>query len=194
MDSERTGKLLWMLRTEKGMTQRQLAERLQVSDKAVSKWERGAGGPDISLLPRLAEVLEIEIENLLSGELGTNDIRGENMKRTKYYVCPLCGNISICTGEAAVSCCGRRLTALVPQQAQPQQQLTVEAIEDEWYITSDHPMRKEDYISFVAFVSGGRMQFFKQYPEWKLEMRMQRCGHGMLLWYSAREGLLSQII
>ena len=55
-------------------------------------------------------------------------------------------------------------------------------------------MRKEDYISFVIFVSGANLQVFEQYPEWPLQARIPKRGHGTLLWYSKKEGLYYQLI
>ena len=55
-------------------------------------------------------------------------------------------------------------------------------------------MRKENYISFVAFATGDRLQVVKQYPEWDLQLRIPRRGHGMLLWYAQADGLLYQLL
>ena len=80
MDNTKTGRLIYKLRKEKNMTQRELADMLNVSDKAVSKWERGMGCPDVSLLTEISHVFGIEIKKLLEGELGEKDILGGNMK------------------------------------------------------------------------------------------------------------------
>ena len=116
------------------------------------------------------------------------------MKKLSYYVCPTCGNLTFCTGQAEVSCCGRKLAALVPQKAREEEKLTVELVETDWFITSSHPMRKDDYISFVAFATGDRLQVVKQYPEWDLQVRIPARGHGLLLWYSEKQGLLYQLV
>ncbi|WP_307745747.1 helix-turn-helix domain-containing protein [uncultured Phascolarctobacterium sp.] len=194
MENTKTGSIIRILRQEQKLTQKQLADKLHISDKTVSKWERGLGYPDIALLPALAELLAADIQKLLRGDSTPNDFVGGNMKNTRYYVCPSCHNISLCSGQAAVSCCGKMLTALKPQKAAASAELTVETIEDDWYITSSQPMTKEDYISFVAFASGDRIQLFKQYPEWNLELRLPRRGHGMLLWYSLQQGLRYQLL
>ena len=76
------------------------------------------------------------------------------MKKSKFYVCPICGNVSICSGNAQISCCGRTLEPLEPQKAAQDQRLTVEQVEDEWYVTSGHPMTKEHHIAFLAFATG----------------------------------------
>ncbi len=74
-ENERFGALIAKLRKEKGMTQKELAERLFVSDKAVSKWERGLSMPNISLLLPLAETLGVTVTELLRGERMTEDTR-----------------------------------------------------------------------------------------------------------------------
>lgn len=194
MDCAKAGRLIRTLRLERGLTQAELAEVLCVSPKTVSKWENGKGYPDISLLPALSDSLGVAPGTLLLGELCANDVVGGNMKKTKYAVCPACGSITLTTGEAEITCCGRKLAALVPKKADVGEKLTVEPVENEWYITSAHAMTKEDYISFVAFQTGDRVQLIKQYPEWDLQVRIERRGHGMLLCHSAKEGLLYQLI
>lgn len=116
------------------------------------------------------------------------------MKKMTYYACPVCGNLTFCTGAAEVSCCGRKLSPLEPRKAREEEKLTVEGVENDWYVTGDHPMRKEDYVSFVAFATGDRLQVVKQYPEWDLQTRIPGRNHGMLLWYSQKQGLLYQLI
>ena len=66
MDREMLGRFIAQRRKERNMTQRELAEKLHVTDKAVSKWERGVGCPDISLLEPLAETLELSVDQLLT--------------------------------------------------------------------------------------------------------------------------------
>ena len=153
MDQIRTGSLIRQLRTERGLTQKQLAERINVSDKAVSKWERGNGCPDVSLLTALAEVLDTDIQALLSGSIEKNESEKGDMKKLRFYVCRDCGNIITATSDAAVTCCGSRLSPIEAKKADENHQLKVEDIGGEWYITSDHPMTKEHYISFAAYVS-----------------------------------------
>ena len=92
MDQIKTGELIRRFRTEIGLTQKQLAERINVSDKAVSKWERGNGCPDVSLLSALAEVFGTDVQVLLSGEIDKNESEKGNMKKIKFYVCSKCGN------------------------------------------------------------------------------------------------------
>lgn len=192
MDCGKTGGLIRALRVELGLTQRELADRLALSDRTVSKWERGLGAPDVSLLPDVARVLNVSIETLLAGELAENDPTGGNMKRNHYYVCPTCGNLVMSTGGVVISCCGKQLEEAKPQKAPEDDRLTVTPVEDEWYITSGHPMTKEHHIAFVAFATGERVELVRCYPEWDLQLRLPRRGHGLLLWYCTRHGLFTQ--
>lgn len=75
MDNVKTGRLIAELRKKQGLTQQQLADKLNLSNKTISKWESGSGGPDISNLSVLAEVLEISVDELLNGEL--NKLRSD---------------------------------------------------------------------------------------------------------------------
>ncbi|MFJ7830659.1 helix-turn-helix domain-containing protein [Peribacillus sp. NPDC097284] len=194
MDSSKVGHLILRLRREKGFTQKELADRMNISDRTISKWERGQGCPDISLLPELSSLLGVNIEHILEGELASNDFVGGNMKRSNYFVCPSCGNITLSTGNAVVSCCGRKLDTLIPKKATDEEKLEVIQVEEDWFISSDHPMTKEHYISFIAFATGDQVQLIKQYPEWGLQTRIPKRKHGMLLWYCTQHGLFYQLI
>lgn len=194
MDYSKIGSLILKLRKEKGYTQKMLADRLHISDRTISKWERGQGCPDVSLLRDLSSLLDVNIEEILGGELTANEFVGGNMKKTNYYVCPSCHNIVLSTGNASISCCGRKLEALVPTKAKEEEKLEVSQVENEWFITSDHPMTKDHYISFIAFATGEQIQIIKQYPEWALQTRIPKRRHGMLLWYCTKHGLFYQLI
>ncbi len=190
MNAVKIGALIKTLRLEKDMTQKQLGEKLAVSDKTVSKWERGAGCPDISIIPLISSLFKVNISQFLSGDLSENDFDGGNMKNTKFYVCPVCLSMTCSLGGASVCCCGRALDALEPKKAEEHEKLLVENVEDEYFIQSNHPMTKQNYIPFVAFLSGGNLSIFRQYPEWDLQVRIPARGHGRLLWFSTTEGLL----
>lgn len=192
MDQIKTGWLIRTLRVQRGLTQRSLAAAIGVGDKAVSKWERGLGCPDVSLLPDLSRVLGVGLEALLSGQLDANDQERGNMKKLKFYVCPDCGNLITSASEASVSCCGRTLLPLEPQK--PEEPLSVERIDDSWFISSSHPMTKEHYVSFVALLTGDTLFLRRLYPEWDLQTRIPAFGHGILLWYCTRHGLFQQLI
>lgn len=189
MKGETMGARIRALRRERGMTQAALAAQLSVSPKTVSKWETDKGMPDVSLLPALGAALRADLAKLLAGG-GTPAPEGGNMKKTKFYVCPECGNITVSAGGAGIVCCGRQLEALTPKKAAPEEALRAESVENDWFITADHPMTKADYIRFAAFVTGDRLQLIRFYPEWDLAFRIERRQHGTLLWYSDGAGLL----
>ena len=194
MDNEKIGKLIYGLRKERNMTQLQLAEILHISDKTVSKWERGQGCPDISLLVDLSCVLGVDMEKLLSGRLEANEERGGNMKKLNFYVCPECSNVITAMTEAGISCCGKKLQPLEAVKAHDEERLLVENIENDYYISSDHPMLKEHYISFVALLTGDTLTLKKQYPEWDLQVRIPGRTHGKLIWYCTEHGLFYQLV
>ena len=189
MNSEKVGKLIYHLRKEKGMTQKALAERLFVSDKTISKWERGQGCPDVSLLRSLSEVFDVNVEKLLEGDLSPNSKDGGNMKRIKFYVCPECGNLMSATGNAELSCCGRKLAPLKVQPADEAHQINIEVTEDDYYLTFDHQMKKEHYLNFFAYVDYDRVTLIKLYPEQGGEVRFPKRGRGKIFFGCSQHGL-----
>ena len=110
-----TGAAIRALREKRGDTQKELAEKLSVSDKAVSKWETGRGLPDITLLEPLAKTLGVSVTELLSGECVVNRNRSANLLRGSFYVCPVCGNVLWAAGQGSYSCCGVTLPPLEPE-------------------------------------------------------------------------------
>ena len=194
MDYEKIGMMMKRLRTEQCMTQKNIAEKLGITEQAVSKWERGLGLPDIQLLFALAEIFGVGADVILRGDLEEKDDIGVNMKNLKYYICPTCGNVVTATGEATIACCGRTLAETVPVKAVEGQKMNVERIEDEWYITTDHPMTKENHISFTAFATGERLEVIRHYPEWNLSVRIPKHYHGKFMWYAKDVGLLYQLV
>ena len=180
------------LREKKGLTQSQLAKIINVSDKAVSKWETAKGLPDITLIEPLASALGVSVPELMSGEQITNNNVSANLLRTRFYVCPVCGNVIHANGNAVISCCGITLPALETSEADSEHEITVETVEDESFITVKHSMTKQHYISFAAFVSSDRMQLVKFYPEGNAETRMNLRGGGTLYIYCNRHGLMKQ--
>ena len=194
MDSSKVGKLILDLRKEKNMTQKELAEALYLSDRTISKWERGAGCPDVSLLSKLSEVFGVNIEKILDGELNPNDKDGGNMKRIKFYVCPTCGNVLFSTGDADISCCGRKLSALAISALDDKHLMVIEKIEDDYFVTIDHDMTKAHYISFVAYVGYDRVLLIKLYPEQNAEVRFPQMHGDKLFAYCNEHGLWEQNI
>ena len=184
-----TGAVIRRLREAKKLTQEELAEKIFVSSKAVSKWETGQGFPDISLLEPLAGALGISVIELLSGEEIQNRNRASNMFRSKFYVCPVCENAIRSVGEAVISCCGITLPPLVPETADADHAIRLEAVEDEYFVTIGHPMTKDHYLSFFAAVSDQGIQFVKLYPEGNAEARFKRNRVRIIYAYCNRHGL-----
>ena len=189
MDKYVTGAVIRKLRENKKMTQEELAEKVFVSSKAVSKWETGQGFPDVSLIEPLAKALDISVIELLSGEDIRNLNRSSNMTKGRFYVCPVCGNVIQTTGEAVVSCCGITLPPLEPEISDTEHGIKVEIVEDEYYVTVDHPMEKDHYISFIAAVSDGGVKFTKLYPEGNAEARFRISCVKKIYAYCNRHGL-----
>lgn len=179
------------LREGRKLTQRALAEAVGVTDKAVSKWESGRGLPDISLVEPLAAALGVSVAELLTGDVRQNANRAGNLLRSHFYVCPVCGNVLYALGEGSYSCCG---VALAPAEAEEPDEahvLVVESIEDEWYVTLEHPMRKDHYISFIAYVTTDGVTIRKLYPEQEAAARFRRGQSGIIVAYCNRHGLVS---
>ena len=189
MHTNVTGTTIKNLRESRNLTQAELAELIGVSSKTVSKWETAKGLPDITLLQPLSQALGISVIELMNGEHITNRNVSANMLRCKFYVCPICGNIIHSTGNAVVSCCGVTLPPLEAEDADDSHPITVENVEDEHFITVHHPMTKEHFISFIAFVTSDRVQLVKFYPEGNAETRLQLRGRGYLYYYCNRHGL-----
>ncbi len=185
-----TGTAIKNMREAKGMTQAELAEKIGVSDKTVSKWETLKGLPDITLIEPLARALGVSVMELISGDQIVNKNVSGNMLRSKMYVCPVCGNIITASGSAAISCCGITLPPLEAEECDDAHMIKIEKVEDEHFITLDHEMTKQHYISFIAFVIGDRIQFVKLYPEGNAETRLQLRGRGFIYIYCNKHGLM----
>lgn len=174
MNCSKVGKVLLHLRKEKGLTQKQVADRMNLSDKTISKWERGLGCPDISLLGELSNLFDVNIEKILNGNLEPNELDSGNFRRLKFYICPTCGNVITNTGNAEISCCGRRLSSLAAKPADNEHQATVEDADGELYVTFHHEMKKDHYISFVAYVTNEKLLLVKLYPEQDASVRLPK--------------------
>ena len=192
MNTYVTSATIKQLREKRGVTQAELAEKIGVSDKTISKWETAKGLPDISLLQPLAQALGISVIELMNGEHIINKNTSANMLRCKFYVCPVCGNIIHSTGDSVISCCGITLPALEAETAEEDHAVCIEQVEDEHFVTVAHPMTKQHYISFMAYVTSDRIQMVKLYPEGNAETRLQLRGFGMLYWYCNQHGLFKK--
>ena len=184
-----TGAVIKELREKYHLTQAELAAKLNVSDKTVSKWETAKGYPDISLLEAIAKVFGISITELIAGNTVSNVNVSANMMRSKFYVCPVCGNIIHSMGEAVIQCHGIMLKPYQPEETDECHMIFIECIEDEYYIRVEHDMTKQHYISFVAGISSDKIQVIKLYPEGNAEARIKMNGVKKILFYCNRDGL-----
>jgi len=192
MDAEKIGALLHSLRVGAGHTQRQVAQALCVTEQAVSKWERGKGCPDLSLLPALADLYAVDLRALLEGRLEVS-ARGGNMRNLKLYYCPQCGNVAAQLGSAGLSCCGRPLAPLQPRPAAQEHLPTITAVEDEWYLEFDHPMTKEHHLAFVVQVGYDHYRFTRLYAEQPAALRLPKLAR-CTLFVGCSEGGLYKIV
>ena len=186
-----TGAMIRRLREEKKITQQQLAERMGVSDKAISKWETGRGYPDITLIEPLAQALGVSVIELFSGEDIVNTNKSFHMLKTKFYVCPVCGNVIYSTGEAVISCCGITLPPLEAEPADENHPISIEKVEDEYYVTVSHEMTKTHSISFIAALRNDGCEICKLYPESEAQAWFKISRTRYIYFYCNRHGLFS---
>ena len=189
MNLSKTGRLIAELRKEKGFTQKEIGERLGICAKTVSKWETGRGFPDVSLVAELSKIFQVDISKLIEGEMPKIKPEVGNVKRTKFYVCEKCGNLLTSVGDAEIVCCGRKLEPLQAKVADKEHRLNVEIIEDDYYITFSHPMTKEHYIVFAAYVRFDRVLTVRMYPEQDGELRFPQMRGGKMYYYCNTHGL-----
>lgn len=190
MNAYVTGSTIRQLREQRKLTQAELAEAIDVSSKTISKWETGKGLPDISLLEPLSQALGVSVMELLAGDAVTNQNKAANLLRSQLCVCPICGNVIHTLGETVISCCGVSLPPLQAEEADEHHQIHMQLVEDEQFITIQHPMTKSHYISFVAYVTWDKFQMVKLYPEGNAACRFHLQGRGYLYWYCNRHGLM----
>ena len=194
MDQYVTGAAIKALREKNNMTQLELAEKLCVSDKTVSKWETGKGHPDISLLEPIANVFSVSVTELLSGNTVCNTNVSANMLRSHFYVCPVCGNIIHSMGEAVITCHGIQLLPEIAGEPDEKHQVRIEVVEDEYFVVPEHEMTRQHYVSFIAALSPDRIQMVKLYPEWSGEVRFKMNGVTAIYYCCNRDGLFRKKI
>lgn len=189
MDLIKNGQLLKKLRSEKNMTQKELADKLGIVPKTVSKWETGNGFVDVSMLSMLAEILGVSEKTLLTGNMNENSIESGNIARTKFFVCPNCGSVLQGIGNCNIVCCGKLLEPLKPQISNDEHKLIISEIESELYIQLSHDMTKEHYISFIAYVGFDRVVVVRLYPEQDCAVRIPKAYSGKIVYYCNNHGL-----
>lgn len=191
MDKYVTGKIIKQLRQQKNLKQSELAEMLYVSDKTISKWETGKGLPDISLIDSLAKALDVSTQYLLSGEFVLNQNQGGNLKKSNFYVCPICGNVIWSVGESEITCHGITLPKLTPELEDENHIIDVSKNDGELLVTVNHEMSKIHNISFIAFVKPDRTEIVKLYPEQDATVRF-KWGRGIIYVYCKKDGFFKK--
>ena len=194
MNNYITGKIIKELREKQGITQSSLADKIGVSDKTVSKWETGKGLPDISLIEPLSNALGVSVIELMNGEYITNRNKSANVLKSCFSVCPVCGNVIYSMGDSVKSCCGIALPALEADEENDGHIINCEVVENEYFVSLNHPMSKDHYISFIAYVTGDRCEIAKLYPEQNAETRFFKRGRGILYAYCNKDGLIKKHI
>lgn len=189
MNNYITGKIIKELREKQNLTQSELAKILSVSDKTISKWETGKGLPDISLIEPLSIALKVSVIELMNGKYLINENQSSNMLKSLFSVCPVCGNVIHSIGNNINSCCGITLPTLECEEANEEHFIKCELIENEYYISIDHDMKKEHYISFISYITNDRCEFVKLYPEQNAEARFIKSGRGIIYIYCNKDGL-----
>ena len=189
MDLSKNGKLLRDLRKQKGMTQKEIADKLGIVPKTVSKWETGHGFPAVEFLSKLADLLGVSEKILIEGDLVKNGGETGNMKRTKFYACEHCGSIMQGVGKCEMVCCGKKLEPLTVQKIDEKHGVKISEIENDYYIEFSHDMTKEHFISFVSYVRFDSVLTVKLYPEQDSAVRISKMRGGKLYFYCNKHGL-----
>ncbi len=189
MDCAKIGRLIAQLRREKGLTQKDIAQALNISNKTVSKWECGLGCPDVSLWADLSMILEADMAQMMEGEITLNRPDTGNINKSRFYVCPSCQNVLVSTGSSSIFCCGRKLEQLALQQDENTPRITVEVIDVDYFITIEHEMTREHYILFAAYVQSDMVFLTRMYPEQGAAVRIPYMPGGKLYLYCVKHGL-----
>ena len=126
----------------------------------------------------------------MRGEPVVNRNVSANVRRGALYVCPVWGNVLHSLGAAVVSCCGVALPPLEAEEPDAAHEITIEPVEDEFYVALRHPMTREHHDSFLTFASDGRLELVKLYPEGEAAARFSLRGGGWLYAYCNRHGLV----
>lgn len=189
MQNTVSGAVIKTLRKKQKLTQSALADKLGVTDKAVSKWENDKSCPDVSLLQPLASIFGVSVAELVDGRPVTNTNCSGNTAKASFYVCPVCQNVVWSLGKAHVSCHGVTLEPLTAQNANATHSAQISVVEDEYYVTFDHPQQKSHYLGFIAAVYYDKICVQKLYAEQNAEARFKIAGLKNLYVYCNEHGV-----
>ena len=98
------------------------------------------------------------------------------MKKTQFYVCPICGEYHNSSGGRGFSCCGIRLPVQEAEVPEKEHAVSVENIDNEYFVTMEHPMSKEHYVSFISYVTLDSVEIVKLYPEQDISVYFRKKG------------------
>ncbi len=188
MDCVKIGRLIAELRKEKGLTQQNIAQALNISNKTISKWECGLGCPDVSLWAELSAILGADMAQMMEGEIALNRPDEANINKVRFYVCPSCKNVLVSTGSSSIFCCGKKLDQLTPQDENTPS-ITADIIDVDYFITIDHEMTRDHYILFAAYVKSDKVFLTRLYPEQSAAVRIPHMPDGKLYLYCVEHGL-----
>lgn len=192
MNPEKTGQIIKNARIKKGLTQKQLAEAISVTDKAVCKWEKGHGCPDITLLSQLSKVLEIDIQSILRGELIQNKSIAGNMNRIKFYRCPTCGNLITSVKEIEISCCGNKLAFAEAHQTNDAKYIPIiKDFDGQYSVSFNHPMTKDDYIAHIITVQYDKIMVVNLFAEQEAVVTLPQIAGLHMFLITSRDGLIT---
>ena len=130
----------------------------------------------------------------MQGEYIINQNKSGNMLKSKFSVCPICGNIIHSIGQNINSCCGINLPVLEAETENEKHIINCQTIENEFYISVNHDMTKEHYISFIAYITDDRCEIVKLYPQQNAETRFFKRGKGIIYIYCNKDGLIKKNI
>jgi len=194
MDNSKIGQLIRGLRKEQRLTQQQLAQKMHISNKTVSKWECGLGCPDISLWADLSALLNVDIGQMIQGEMVINRPDSGNLRHLRFYVCPSCQNILFSTGNATLICCGRGLTPLHADKSICLPDMTVQTTDEGYFVSIAHEMTRAHFLLFAAYIHSDKLFFTRLYPEQNAELHLPYYRGGTLCLYCTKHGLSRQTI
>lgn len=192
MNPEKTGLIIKNARIKKGLTQKQLADAISVTDKAVCKWETGRGCPDITLLSQLSRILEIDIQSILRGELVKNKSIAGNMNRIKFYRCPTCGNLVTSVKEIEISCCGNKLPFAEAHKSNDEKYTPIiKEFDGQYSVSFNHPMTKDDYIANIITVQYDKILVINLFAEQEAVVTLPQIEGLRMFLITSQDGLIA---
>lgn len=154
----------------------------------------GTGLPDTGILDSIANALSISVSELFSGDIAVNKNLNSNLQNLCFYACPVCKNTVFSMGEGSFLCCGKRLERLCRREDDKSHGIRIEFAENEHYVSLEHEMSKEHYISMLCMVTNDRIQTVKLYPEQGACAVFGKFGHGMIYALCSNHGLFAKKI